>query len=114
VRVVAEEVPARLSRRLTASGHDVEVRREAIVFDGNVIYVPSAPMAIFRALAARPGEVLSHRQLAAHLPGKESGSHAVEMAVARLRSLLPVPGFVETVVKRGYRLVCHPVMPVPA
>lgn len=114
VRVVAEEVPARLGRRLTGGGHDIEVRREAIVFDGKVIYVPSAPMAIFRALAARPGEVLSHRQLAVHLPGKESGSHAVEMAVARLRSLLPQPGIVETVVKRGYRLMCSPKMPAPA
>lgn len=113
VRVVAEEVPARLSWRLIASGHDIEIRREAIIFDGEIIFVPAAPMAILRALSSRPGEVLSHRQLAVHLPGKESASHAVEMAVARLRSLLPAPGLVETVVKRGYRLANHPVVPDP-
>ena len=114
VRVVAEEVPARLSRRMTAAGHDIEVRGEAIIVDGDVIFVPAAPMAMLRALSTRPGVVFSRRQLAAHLPGKDSGSHAVEMAVTRLRSVLPMPGLVETVVKRGYRLACHPAMSVPA
>jgi uroporphyrinogen-III synthase len=30
--------------------------------------------------------------------------HAVEMAVARLRAALGRPSFIQTVVKRGYRL----------
>jgi uroporphyrinogen-III synthase len=114
VRVVTEEVPARLSRQLTVAGHDIELRGEAIVLDGDVIFMPPAPMAILRELTSRPGVVFTRNQLASHLPGKESGSHAVEMAVTRLRLLLPIPALVETVVKRGYRLASHPPISAPA
>ena len=114
VRLVAEEVPARLGRRLTSDGHQIELRGEAVVLDGDVTFVPAAPMAVLRALSTRPGVVFSRDQLSAFLPGRESGSHAVEMAVTRLRSLLPLPEMVETVVKRGYRLACDPVVPVSA
>jgi uroporphyrinogen-III synthase len=114
VRAVTEEVPARLGRHLTVAGHDIELRGEAIIIDSDVIFMPPAPMAILRELATRPGVVFSRNQLASHLPGKESGGHAVEMAVTRLRLLLPIPELVETVVKRGYRLSCHPVLSEPA
>ncbi len=112
VRVVTEEVPHRRTRHLALAGHTLEIRGEAVVLDGEVIFVPAAPMAILRVLATEPGVVFSRRRLAAHLPGKESGAHAVEMAVTRLRSLLPVPGLVETVVKRGYRLASPTTFPV--
>ena len=114
VRAVTEEVPGRLSRHLNVAGHDIELRGEAIIANGDVIFMPPAPMAILRELATRPGVVFSRNQLAARLPGKESGGHAVEMAVTRLRLLLPIPELVETVVKRGYRLSCRPVLSEPA
>jgi uroporphyrinogen-III synthase len=59
-------------------------------------------MAVLRALACRPGTVVSRQELIGSLPGGGDG-HAVEMAVTRLRSALGAP-VVETVVKRGYRL----------
>jgi uroporphyrinogen-III synthase len=59
---------------------------------------------VLRALAERPGHVISRRELMGHLPSGQAGSeHAVEVAVARLRSAVG-SRLVQTVVKRGYRL----------
>ena len=50
----------------------------------------------------------------AALPGRGNDEHAVETAVARLRSALGDPRLVQTVVKRGYRLALDPAAgPVP-
>ena len=52
-----------------------------------------------------PGHVVSRPELLAALPsGQASSEHAVEMAVARLRAAIGTR-LVQTVVKRGYRLV---------
>ena len=65
-----------------------------------------APFAVLQALLVNPGHVVSRRDLLAALPSGTAGSeHAVEMAVARLRSSLGTRS-VQTVVKRGYRLAC--------
>jgi uroporphyrinogen-III synthase len=60
-------------------------------------------MAILAALAARPGAVVAKDQLAASLPRGNDG-HAVDVAVARLRTALGSGKHIETVIKRGYRL----------
>jgi len=52
---------------------------------------------------ATPGRVLSRAALLTALP-RGADEHAVEMAVARLRAALGGSAFVQTVVKRGYRL----------
>ena len=49
------------------------------------------------------GEIVDRQTLLAVLPGA-AGEHAVEMAVARLRTTLGAPRIVETIVKRGYRV----------
>jgi uroporphyrinogen-III synthase len=61
-------------------------------------------MAVLRALARRPGRVVPRADLLAELPGGGADEHAVEAAIARLRSSLGAPKVVQTVVKRGYRL----------
>ena len=102
---LAREVVARLPERdplLRAGGHDLQVRGYAAVVDGRLVELPPGPMAVLRALAARPGAVLSRAELVQVLPGGGDG-HAVEMAVTRLRAALGAP-LVETVIKRGYRL----------
>jgi uroporphyrinogen-III synthase len=58
---------------------------------------------VLRALADRPGRVLSRAALLGALP-RGADEHAVEMAVARLRAGLGGTGYVQTVIKRGYRL----------
>lgn len=103
VRTLAEELPAR-ARRWPVAGHVVELRGHAAVVDGRLRPVPPTPMGLLRALAARPGRVVSRSELLAALPGGGDDEHAVETAVARLRTALGAPRVVQTVVKRGYRL----------
>ena len=105
VRAVVAELPRRRSLLVRAAGRPLEVRGHGLLWDGTFCPLPPGPSAVLRALAHEPGRVLSRRQLRAALPGGgPANEHAVEMAVARLRAALPVPGLVQTVVKRGYRL----------
>ncbi|WP_448608182.1 uroporphyrinogen-III synthase [Geodermatophilus sp. URMC 60] len=102
---LAREVVARLPERdpvLHVGGVGLQVRGHAVLLDGRLVELAPGPMAVLRALAARPGAVVPKSDLVAGLPGGGDG-HAVEMAVTRLRAALG-PGVVETVVKRGYRL----------
>jgi uroporphyrinogen-III synthase len=100
-RSVVAELPAR-HPVLTAGPHTLQVRGHAAVLDGRLVELPPGPMAVLRALARRPGVVVSRPDLLADLSGG-ADAHAVEMAVTRLRAALGAP-VVETVVKRGYRL----------
>jgi uroporphyrinogen-III synthase len=102
---LAREVVARLPERdpvVPAGGRALQVRGHAAVVDGRVVELPPGPLAVLRALAERPGAVVSRPDLVHRLPGG-GDAHAVEMAVTRLRAALGAP-LVETVVKRGYRL----------
>lgn len=107
VRELAIALPARATR-LRIGPRTVELRGQAALVDGEFRPVPPAPMALLRALADRPGTVVSRPALLAALPGAGE-EHAVETAVARLRSALGEPRLVQTVVKRGYRLATEPV-----
>ncbi|NLU81959.1 uroporphyrinogen-III synthase [Rhodococcus sp. HNM0569] len=102
-RHVADELPRR-DRVFRAGGHDVSVRGCCVVVDGAAKQVSPAGMSVIRTLAARPGRVVSREDLLAVLPGGGDDTHAVETAVARLRTALGAPKTIQTVVKRGYRL----------
>lgn len=113
VRTLESEMPAR-ARRLPVAGHRLELRGHAVLVDGVLRPVPPAGMGLLRALARRPGRVVARADLLAALPGGGGDEHAVETAVARLRSALGEPKLVQTVVKRGYRLALDPAAgPVP-
>ena len=71
-------------------------------------------MATIRALALRPGTVVSRSDLLSALPGSGSDTHAVETAVLRLRTALGDKQIVSTVVKRGYRLAVDDPYPAGA
>lgn len=123
-RAVVADLPRRRARRLEVGGAALELRGHAVVLDGRLKPIAPAPMAILRALARRPGHVVSRAELCGVLPSRlqeagdgwtrtrearpQADEHAVEMAVARLRRGLGRAGIVETVVKRGYRLACDP------
>ncbi|AUG77509.1 uroporphyrinogen-III synthase [Kitasatospora sp. MMS16-BH015] len=107
VQLLASRLPER-SRRLAVAGHRVELRGQAALVDGVLRPVPPAGMALLRALARRPGWVVPRAELLRALPGGGEDEHAVESAMARLRTALGVPGLVGTVVKRGYRLAADP------
>ncbi|HXV93972.1 MAG TPA: uroporphyrinogen-III synthase [Pseudonocardia sp.] len=112
VRRLEAELPAR-ARRLPVAGHWLELRGHAVLVDGDLRAVPPAGMALLRSLARRPGRVVSRAELLRALPGGGGDEHAVETAMARLRSALGEPRLVQTVVKRGYRLALDPAA-VPA
>jgi uroporphyrinogen-III synthase len=103
VREVVEQLPAR-AQVLAPAGHRLELRGHAVVLDDELIPLPGAGMALLGELAGRPGQVFSREALGRLLPGESSEGHAVEVAIARLRTALGDPAIVQTVVKRGYRL----------
>jgi uroporphyrinogen-III synthase len=102
VAALVEELPRR-APTLRVAGRVVVLRGHAAMVDGTFRPLAPAPMAVLRALAATPGRVLSRAALLTSLP-RGADEHAVEMAVARLRAALGGSAFVQTVVKRGYRL----------
>ena len=102
VRRLVDELPRR-APTLRVAGAAVTLRGHAAVIDGTLKPLAPGPMAVLRALAASPGRVLSRAALLQELP-RGADEHAVEMAVARLRAALGGSAFVQTVIKRGYRL----------
>jgi len=107
IREVVEQLPAR-AQVLQAAGHRLELRGSAVVVDERLAPLPAAGMALLRELASRPGQVFSREALGRLLPGGSSDGHAVEAAIARLRTALGDPAVVQTVVKRGYRIEVEP------
>jgi uroporphyrinogen-III synthase len=103
VREIVEQLPAR-AHVLAPAGHRLEVRGHAVILDDTLIPLPGAGMGLLRELARSPGQVFSRDTLGRLLPGESSEGHAVEVAVARLRTALGDPAIIQTVVKRGYRL----------
>lgn len=107
VQLLCRELPGR-TRALPVAGHRLEIRGHAVLVDGDLKPVPPAGMALLRALARRPGWVVSRAELLRTLPGAGRDEHAVETAMARLRTALGAPKLIQTVVKRGYRLALDP------
>ncbi len=107
VQLITHELPAR-ARRLPVARRELEIRGQAALVDGELRPVPPAGMALLRALARRPGWVVSRPDLLRALPGTSRDEHAVETAMGRLRTALGAPELVQTVVKRGYRLALDP------
>ncbi|MET9506436.1 uroporphyrinogen-III synthase [Streptomyces sp. NPDC006622] len=107
VQLLCKELPGR-ARALPVAGHRVEIRGHAVVVDGSLRPVPPAGMSLLRALSRRPGWVVPRAELLRALPGTGKDEHAVETAMARLRTALGAPKLIQTVVKRGYRLALDP------
>ncbi|AVH58466.1 MULTISPECIES: uroporphyrinogen-III synthase [Streptomyces] len=107
VQLLCQELPGR-ARALPIAGHRVEIRGHAVMVDGALRPVPPAGMALLRALSRRPGWVVARAELLRALPGAGRDEHAVETAMARLRTALGAPKLIQTVVKRGYRLALDP------
>ncbi|MEU4653898.1 uroporphyrinogen-III synthase [Streptomyces sp. NPDC023723] len=107
VQLLCRELPAR-ARVLPVAGHRVEIRGHAVLVDGALKPVPPAGMSLLRTLSRRPGWVVPRAELLRALPGAGRDEHAVETAMARLRTALGTPKLIQTVVKRGYRLALDP------
>lgn len=107
VQVLCRELPGR-ARVFDVAGRRLEIRGHAVLVDDELRAVPPAGMALLAALARRPGWVVARAELLRALPGAGRDEHAVESAMARLRTALGTPKLIQTVVKRGYRLAVDP------
>jgi len=107
VQLLCKELPGR-ARSLPVAGHRMEIRGHAVLVDGALRPVPPAGMSLLRALSQRPGWVVARADLLRALPGAGRDEHAVETAMARLRTALGAPKLIQMVVKRGYRLALDP------
>lgn len=103
-RHIIDELPRLRPHILYAAGHRIEVHNSCVIVDGETKQMSPSNMATLRALAHRPGHVVSRQTLLEALPGNGANTHAVETAVLRLRTTLGDKNIVATVVKRGYRL----------
>jgi uroporphyrinogen-III synthase len=80
------------------------MRAGAAVLDGRVLPLTPTGLELLRALAKAGGNVLTRDQLGEILPGAQTGPHAVEAAINRLRENSGSRMLIRTVVKRGYAL----------
>lgn len=108
-RAVVTELRDRIQRVECVDG-SIEIRGHAVIVGaGELQPLAPAPMAVLKCLAQSPGAISSRQTLAALLPGGEGNDdHAIDVAIARLRSSLGDPRLVQTVVRRGYRLNTSP------
>ena len=105
VKATTDAVPQRRTIKLSVRGRELEIRGHLAVLDGEIRPLQPAPMALLRALASNRGRLLTRGELAEQLPGDARGARGVEMTVTRLRSAIGDPSIIETVAKRGYRLL---------
>lgn len=92
---------------------EVELNRLQSLEDGSVRQMEPRLMLLLCSLAAEPGRLVTRESLFAHLwPDTHVTDHALTKAVSELRKLLDdsskSPRFIETVPKKGYRLLVAP------
>ena len=105
VRTIVETLPTG-NRELRLGESRLVLQGNALLVAGECLWLSPTQSALLRALSDRPGHVLSRAELLQRVwVGSSADEHAVEAAVARLRTVLgPHAGLVRTVLKRGYRL----------
>ena len=105
VRTIVEKLPEG-NRELDFEGRRLVLQGSAVLVADECVWLSPTQAALVRALAERPGRVLSRSELLRRVwVGVDADEHAVEAAVARLRGALGgYAGLVRTVPRRGYRL----------
>jgi uroporphyrinogen-III synthase len=89
---------------LATTAGRLELRSTGAVLSGVHVPLSRTGTDILASLFDAAGGVVSRQRLQNALPRSGANTHAVEMAVARVREALGVPDLIKTVVKRGYRL----------
>ena len=100
------------SPAVVTAGGELRVRAGSATLDHSPLDLSASSLAVLRLLARDPGSVVSRERLLDVLPGASSDPHAAEVAIARLRAGMGLAAVVQTVYRRGYRLlgerVCAP------
>jgi len=105
-------------KRALIGDWSVEPTFGALQRGGETVRLEPKTMELLVALASRPGEVVSREELLSTVwPGVVVGDEALSQAVTKLRKALGddvrAPTYIETISKRGYRLIA-PVKPPAA
>jgi uroporphyrinogen-III synthase len=105
--VLTDQLSTERTRLINTPDHELRIRGSAVVVDGVPVRLSQRSAAVLRALADDPGRVLTRAELLARAwPDSPGEEHAVETTIGRLREALgPAGGVIQTVIKRGYRLV---------
>jgi uroporphyrinogen-III synthase len=92
---------------LHVAGTEIVLRRSAVVIDGEIVDLSGREREVLEVLASRPTAVVSKGELLRRVWGTpDADEHTVEVTVARLRRRLgPAGKAVQTITRRGYRLV---------
>jgi len=101
--LAAHVTASRLPVQVDAS--EVLMGASSVVVDGAVVELTRREREVFGMLVQRPGYVVNKAQLLSHVWQGAADDHAVEVTVGRLRRRLDGVLRVETVPRRGYRLV---------
>jgi uroporphyrinogen-III synthase len=104
VRCVVDHFSSGTAPQLPTAAGLMEMRSGGVLLDGAFVPLSRASTSILSELFDAQGRVLSRESLGLALPRGGESTHAVEMAVARLREALGGPAAIQTIVKRGYRL----------
>ncbi|WP_119697524.1 uroporphyrinogen-III synthase [Microbacterium halotolerans] len=104
VRLVVTHFGAGGAPSLATRSGRLELRSSGAVLDGTHLPLSPTSTSVLSVLFDAGGSVVTRDEIQGALPGTGLSPHAVDMAVARLRTGLGEPSLVTTVVKRGYRL----------
>ena len=104
VRTVVSHFGSGSHAATETTGGRLELRSGGVVLDGSFLPLSRTCAAVLELLYAADGAVVTRRALQRALPRSTENTHAVDMAVARLRDALDSSDIIRTVVKRGYRL----------
>lgn len=101
-----------LGKRARIGDWSVEPALDALGRGGETVRVEPKAMELLVVLASRPGQVVSREELlSAVWPGVVVGDEALSQVVTKLRKALGddarVPTYIETISKRGYRLIAQ-------
>src|SRR6476660_2819813 len=101
-----------VSRRLRLGPFELDPRSGELSSNGSRQALPEQPLALLKALLAHPGELVTRDELRRELWPEDTFvdfERGLNAAVKRLRDVLgdsaDQPTFIETIPRRGYRLI---------
>ena len=103
IRLLCEHLEETQVKHLCYSGGIIEVRGRIVRIGDEKVSLPPVSLALFRTLIEADGATVSRGALSSSAP-EYLDDHGVDVAISRLRQLLPDKSAIRTVVKRGYRI----------
>jgi uroporphyrinogen-III synthase len=107
IRTLTDHLVAYRTAAVETAAGSLEVRGRAVRLGGQPTPLAPTALKILNRLVATPGRLVTREELL-HLLPEGTTDHGLDVAISRLRSGLPAPKLIRTVVKRGYLLEIQP------